>query len=66
MAALVSTTLQKRAGSGQRLLETTEVNLGYIMKAFNARAYLFYLDKTFDSTAFTDFKTYGLGLQVQM
>ncbi len=46
--------------------ETTEVNLGYIIKAFNARAYLFYLDKTFDSPVFTDFKTYGLGLQLQM
>lgn len=46
--------------------EGKEINIGYIIKAFNARAYLFYLDKTFDSPVFDDFKTYGLGLQLQM
>ena len=44
-------------------LETSELNLNYIIKAFNARLSLFYLDQSFEDADSTQL---GLGLQLQM
>lgn len=46
--------------------DTIEVDLNYIIKAFNARVSLFYIDKSFDPEVGGDNKQMGLGLQVQM
>jgi len=46
--------------------DTIEVNLNYIIKAFNARVSLFYIDTTFDPITGADSKQMGVGLQVQM
>ena len=46
--------------------DTIEVNLNYIIKAFNARVSLFYIDTSFDPLTGADSKQMGLGLQVQM
>lgn len=45
--------------------KTTEVNLNYIIKSFNARISLFYLSTKIDPVNTTDNK-FGLGLQIQM
>jgi hypothetical protein len=47
-------------------VETTELNVNYIIKAFNARVSLFYIDQSYDPNIDGDVKYYGLGLQVQM
>jgi len=46
--------------------DTLEVDLNYIIKTFNARISLYYLDKSFDPDSGGDSQTVGLGLQVQM
>jgi hypothetical protein len=46
-------------------LKTTEFNFNYVMKQFNARWMLFYLQKDF-SDVFANDKRFGLGLQIQM
>lgn len=46
--------------------ETTEFDLGYIMKEFNARLYLFVIDHNFDDGLGVDFTQTGIGLQVQI
>jgi hypothetical protein len=46
--------------------DTLEVDVNYIIKAFNARISLFYIDKSFDPEVGSDNKQMGLGLQVQM
>jgi hypothetical protein len=54
--------------------KTTELNVNYIIKAFNARVSLFYLDSKYSPQVVTpaaqrigpDYKAYGLGLQIQM
>ncbi len=54
--------------------KTTELNINYIIKAFNARISLFYLNSKFSPQVVTpvanrivpDYKAYGLGLQIQM
>jgi hypothetical protein len=46
--------------------DTMEFNLNYIIKQFNARISLFYLDKSFDPDVGGDSSTIGLGLQIQM
>jgi hypothetical protein len=46
--------------------KTSEFNLNYIMKAFNARASLFYTNQKSDAPGSFAFKTYGIGLQLQM
>ncbi len=46
--------------------DTAEVNLNYIIKAFNARVSLFWVDTTFDGPAGTDSTQIGLGLQFQI
>lgn len=45
---------------------TTELNLGYVIEAFDARVALFYIDTGFDEPAGPDFTQIGLGLQIQM
>lgn len=45
--------------------KTTEVDLNYIIKSFNARASLFYKDTKYDAVNY-NFSQVGLGLQVQM
>ena len=44
---------------------TNEVNLNYIIKDFNARLMLFYVDKRFNRLMSND-KQFGVGLQLQM
>jgi hypothetical protein len=46
--------------------DTLEVDLNYIIKSFNARISLYYLDKSFDPDVGADSSTIGLGLQIQM
>ena len=45
--------------------KTTEFNLNYVIKQFNARVMLFYKDTRFDAVQ-TDIKQFGVGLQIQM
>jgi hypothetical protein len=40
--------------------------VNYLIKAFNARISLYYVDKSFDPEVGGDSKTIGLGLQIQM
>jgi hypothetical protein len=47
-------------------VETTELNANYIIKAFNARVSVFYIDQSYDPAIGEDLKYYGIGLQVQM
>jgi hypothetical protein len=44
--------------------KTSEINLNYIIKQFNARVQIFYLDTRFDLAP--DTKKFGVGLQIQM
>jgi hypothetical protein len=53
-------------GSADVDQDTIEVNLNYIIKAFNARVSLFYIDTSFDPLTGADNKRMGLGLQVQI
>jgi hypothetical protein len=46
--------------------DTLELDLNYIIKQFNARISLYYLDKSFDPEVGGDSTTIGLGLQIQM
>ena len=45
--------------------KTTEINLNYIIKEFNARVMMFYKDTRFDAVQ-PNFKQIGVGLQMQM
>ena len=45
--------------------KTTEINLNYVIKQFNARVMMFYKDTRFDAVR-TNFKQFGVGLQMQM
>ncbi|MET0986323.1 MAG: hypothetical protein ABW034_13040 [Steroidobacteraceae bacterium] len=53
-------------GLGDVDQETIEVDLNYLIKAFNARISLFYIDQSFDPNVGSDNTQIGLGLQVQM
>ena len=44
---------------------TNELNLNYVIKQFNARVMIFYKDTRFDAVR-TDFKQFGVGVQLQM
>ena len=44
---------------------TTELNLNYVIKQFNARVQIFYKDTRFDAVKTND-KQFGVGLQLQM
>jgi hypothetical protein len=46
--------------------DTMEFDVNYLIKTFNARISLYYLDKSFDPDVGTDTSTIGLGLQIQM
>jgi len=46
--------------------DTFEVDVNYIIKTFNARISLYYLDKSWDPDVAGDSSTIGLGLQIQM
>ena len=46
--------------------DTTEINVNYIIKDFNARISLFYIDVSFDPVTGGDASQIGLGLQVQI
>jgi hypothetical protein len=46
--------------------DTLELDVNYIIKTFNARISLYYLDKSFDPDVGGDSSTIGLGLQIQM
>ena len=45
--------------------KTTELNLNYVIKQFNARVMIFYKDTRFDAVQ-TNSKQVGVGLQLQM
>ena len=45
--------------------ETTEIDFNYVIRQFNARVMVFYKDTRFDAVR-TDFKQFGVGLQLQM
>ena len=45
--------------------KTSEVDLNYVIKQFNARVMIFYKDTRFDAVR-TDSKQFGVGLQIQM
>ena len=44
---------------------TTEVNVNYLIRQFNARIMVFFLDTHFNAVR-TDFQKFGVGLQLQM
>ena len=44
---------------------TTEINFNYVIRQFNARVMAFFKDTSFDAVL-TDFKQFGVGLQLQM
>lgn len=46
--------------------DTFELNVNYVIKQFNARVSLFYIDTSFDPDVASDSKQMGLGLQVQI
>ncbi|HET9358655.1 MAG TPA: hypothetical protein VFO58_02845 [Vicinamibacterales bacterium] len=45
--------------------DTTEINVNYVIKQFNARVMMFVKDTRFDAVR-TDFLQFGVGLQLQM
>lgn len=51
--------------SGDAKQKTSEVNLNYVLKQFNARVSVFYINTEYDN-ATPDRKQFGLGLQVQI
>lgn len=60
-----TTTYDKGLASGEDLeMDTTEVNLNYILKSFNARISLFYQGKAYSSDAAADTSAVGLGVQL--
>ena len=59
----------KAESMGQKLSinqKTTEVNLNYVIKQFNARVMTFYKDTRFNTKANPNFWQIGIGLQIQM
>lgn len=57
-----ATSTYETAG-GDMDLDTTEIDLNYVIKAFNARVSLFYIGQSFEGA---DSSQIGLGLQLQM
>ncbi|NOT26507.1 MAG: hypothetical protein HOP16_10445 [Acidobacteria bacterium] len=45
--------------------KTTEIDFNYVIKQFNARVMVFFKNTSFDAVR-TDFKQFGVGLQLQM
>jgi hypothetical protein len=54
------------ATAGDVDLETFEFNVNYIIKDFNARISLFYVDQSADPDLGLDAKQYGIGIQLQL
>jgi hypothetical protein len=52
--------------SGDVDQDTLELNVNYLIKTFNARVSLFYIDQSFDPNIGADNTQIGLGLQVQI
>ena len=46
--------------------KTTELDLNFIIKQFNARASIFYIEHKYDNNFTPDNKQFGVGLQIQM
>lgn len=60
-----TTTYEDGLTTGEDLeMDTTEVNVNYILKSFNARVSLFYLGKAYSSDAAADTSSIGLGVQL--
>ena len=60
-----TTKYEKVLISGEDLeQDTTEVNVNYIIKSFNARVSLFYLDKSYSDASVYDTQSVGLGVQL--
>lgn len=59
-----TTKYEKVLASGDLDQDTTEVNVNYIIKSFNARVSLFVLDKSYSDASVEDTTTYGLGVQL--
>lgn len=60
-----TTTYEAALASGADLeQDTLEANLNYIIKSYNARVSLFYLDKSYSADAVADTQAVGLGVQL--
>ncbi|MGH8492717.1 MAG: hypothetical protein ACRERR_06370 [Moraxellaceae bacterium] len=64
LAKFGTTTYEGVAGADDIDQDTLEVNLNYIIKSFNAKASLFYLDKSYSDSSVADTTAIGLGLQL--
>lgn len=64
LAKFGTTTFEDSAGGSDLEMDTLEVNLNYIIKSFNAKASLFYLDKSYSDAGVADTTAIGLGLQL--
>jgi hypothetical protein len=65
LAKFGETTYDAFLGGGDVKQNTTELNVNYLIKDFNARVTLFYIDQDFDDFV-PGSKQFGLGLQVQI
>lgn len=59
-----TTTYEGVLGGGDLEQDTLELNVNYIIKSYNAKASLFYLDKSYSDSSVFDTKTIGLGVQL--
>lgn len=59
-----TTTYEGIAGADDIKQDTTEVNLNYIIKSFNARVSLFYQGKAYSDASIYDTSVMGLGVQL--
>lgn len=59
-----TTTYEGIAGANDIDQDTLELNINYIIKSFNARVSLFYLDKSYSESTVYDTQSIGLGVQL--
>ncbi len=59
-----TTTYEGVLGGSDLEQDTLELNVNYIIKSYNAKASLFYLDKSYSDSSVFDTKTIGLGVQL--
>jgi hypothetical protein len=59
-----TTTYEGIAGANDVDQDTLELNVNYIIKSFNARVSLFYLDKSYSEATVYDTQSIGLGVQL--
>lgn len=64
LAKFGTTTYEGIAGATDIEQDTLEININYVIKSFNAKASLFYLDKSYSDAAAPDTTAIGLGLQL--